>query len=224
MAATGPKGEIVRVQILGPDKSGKTSIILRACHDIFSEELISRSAFEFYEKNLQVGDTLARVQLWDHVKYHYPRGVYSSMKSPAHIYAVTAPLDNRKDFEEISKLIEEITNFGNSSGQILLIGTKCKSVDRQVEDEELQALAEKYKAPYAKIDAKTGYGIEEMMNTLATMQIEPVQTNKVRHDQLKQKGGGFLDLFRRRKDSSSDVTREGAQKQKGRHSKKQKKT
>eukprot|EP01064_Diplonema_japonicum_P000149 TRINITY_DN10094_c0_g1_i1.p1 TRINITY_DN10094_c0_g1~~TRINITY_DN10094_c0_g1_i1.p1 ORF type:complete len:688 (+),score=82.30 TRINITY_DN10094_c0_g1_i1:144-2207(+) len=59
------KDVIKKVVLLGIEKTGKTTLIKRYVHDIFSERYKSTIGVDFSLKQLTVGDTCLRLQLWD---------------------------------------------------------------------------------------------------------------------------------------------------------------
>eukprot|EP00040_Diaphanoeca_grandis_P027085 m.153135 g.153135 ORF g.153135 m.153135 type:complete len:358 (-) comp30832_c0_seq1:187-1260(-) len=60
-----PSGHLFKVLVVGNASVGKTSIIKRYAHDIFSEQYMSTIGVDFALKILHMGDEVVKLQLWD---------------------------------------------------------------------------------------------------------------------------------------------------------------
>ena len=160
---------LLKYIIIGDAAVGKSNLLLRYAHGQFNSEYQITIGVEFGAKNIEIGDKLYRVQIWDTAGQENFRSITRAYYKNSVCAIVVYDISKRDSFENISTWIEDCRNQSPKSIYMILVGNKCDLEDRrQVSKEEGQELAQKYGLDFYETSAKTGQNVEEMF--LSTVQ------------------------------------------------------
>ncbi|MFG1518971.1 MAG: GTPase domain-containing protein [Thermoplasmataceae archaeon] len=152
-----------KVSVIGPDGSGKSSLISRIIYDSDSTGIQSKSILK---KSLSISDHGKKI-LADLLFLEIdPSNGDDKLVVGSNALIVTVDLTNQSTLSEAEKILKMINKAGSKSF-ILLVANK---LDRKYEasfwTEDLDAISRKYDVPYLVASAKNGEGIEELTKIL----------------------------------------------------------
>ena len=156
-----------KIVTLGESGIGKTSLINRFTYDTF-EILSTTINGEFYNKLLDIENKIIIIQLWDICGSERFRRVIPNFYRNASGAVVAYDIFNKWSFDQVKFWIKEVKAYSNTETNIVIVGTKCDILDREVKvtEEEGKKLADELGVKYFETSAKTGYNVNEAYNFL----------------------------------------------------------
>jgi Ras-related protein Rab-1A len=110
--------------MIGNSGTGKTSLLLRLCNDIFSDIYISTIGIDFKVKTLNIDNKNVKLQIWDTAGQERFKSVISTYYRGIHGIIIVFDLNDIKSFENIDNWMFERDKYCNSNICTLIIGTK----------------------------------------------------------------------------------------------------
>ncbi|HIK06790.1 MAG TPA: GTP-binding protein [Trichormus sp. M33_DOE_039] len=155
-----------KICLVGAFATGKTSLVTRFVHSIFSEKYHTTVGVKIDKKTIHLKDNTLNLILWDlygedefqKVRMSYLRG------SSGYILVVDGTRRNTLD-----KAFYLQTKVEETLGKIpfILVLNKCDLTDEwEIEDIEIEAVTQKGWTAI-KTSARSGQGVEEIFQTLA---------------------------------------------------------
>ena len=157
---------IFKIITLGDSGIGKTSLITRFAHDIFEENHLASIGFEFLIKVLDIENKIIKIQLWDICGSERFKTVSPSYYRRTNGAIVAYDISDKRSFDQVKFWIKEVKAYSNTETNIVIVGTKCDILDREVTEEEGKKLADELGVKYFETSAKTGYNVNEAYNFL----------------------------------------------------------
>ena len=154
-----------KIVTLGESGIGKTSLINRFTYDTF-ETLSTTINGEFYNKLLDIENKIIKIQLWDICGSERFRRVIPNFYRNASGAVVAYDISDKWSFDQVKFWIKEVKAYSNTETNIVIVGTKCDILDREVTEEEGKKLADELGVKYFETSAKTGYNVNEAYNFL----------------------------------------------------------
>ena len=167
---------IFKYIIIGDPSVGKSQILLRYVNDIFNEKYQNTIGLEFGAKNLNINNTLYRIQIWDTAgqeKYKsIIRGYYKNSVCALIVYDIS----KKQSFDNIYKWMEDCKNQSSKTILMALIGNKIDlDHKREVNYEEGKDFADKYNMLFFETSAKTGFNIDKVFFDTASKIIQSLE-------------------------------------------------
>ena len=155
----------ISIYIIGKNYSGKTSFINRLQKNSFKEKCSIKTVTAIILKYIYINkETLIELNVHDtEGKEHLTSSDITKWPTDCGI-VLLFDVSNQYTFTELEKWlidigeVKELSNF-----PIVLVGNKIDS-DREVFQYEAEILAEKFKIEYFETSAKSGRGIDEVLN------------------------------------------------------------
>uniref|UniRef100_A0A6B2LK11 Uncharacterized protein n=1 Tax=Arcella intermedia TaxID=1963864 RepID=A0A6B2LK11_9EUKA len=168
--------------LVGEVGVGKSSLVLRYTEDVYVGESVETIGADFKVKYATVDKKRLKIQIWDTAGQEKFRVMTSSYFVGARGVIVVYDITDRNSFVAVEKWLKEAKALSNvtpnsppSPMHFIIVGNKTDLAQkRQVTEEELKQLAEKYKAKYCETSAKERQGVVASFDMLcASSLLEP---------------------------------------------------
>ena len=149
--------------IIGDAAVGKSNLLLRYAHGQFKPEYQLTIGVEFGAKNVQIGEKVYRIQIWDTAGQENFRSITRAYYKNSVCALVVYDISSRESFNNVSSWIDDCRNQSPKTIYMVLVGNKEDlSERRQVTFEEGQELAESKGMLFFETSAKTGKNVEDI--------------------------------------------------------------
>jgi len=154
---------LLKFLIIGDELVGKSNLLSHYMDDQFKPEYQLTIGVEFRAKNIEIRNTIYRIQIWDTAGKENFRGITRVYFKNSTCAIVVYDISNRVSFNNVSTWIEDYRNQAHKTTFMVLVGNKSDLADkRQVSTEEGQELAEKYEMKFYETSAKTGENVNDI--------------------------------------------------------------
>ncbi len=158
---------VLKVCVVGEGAVGKTSLIIRYTEGHFRESYLMTVGTSFAVKELDFGDTLVRLQLWDLAGQPHFSSVRPVFYRGAAGAILVFDVTRRETFDRIPTWYEEVSQVTGALTSVLL-ANKVDLIDqRQVSTEEGMAYAQQQGWTYFETSAKDGRGVTDAFRQIA---------------------------------------------------------
>ncbi len=170
MQSVGSRGPVYKVTLIGEGGVGKTSIAVRYTEDRFDQNMKITIGVNFASKKLMSNGTPLTLMLWDLGGQPRFREVVSDYFLGTKLAIVTYDATRYYTLERLPEWIDRLKENAPDA-ELLFVGNK---VDEREEGmgvplSEGQDFAKMYDAECVEVSAKSGQGIEEMFELVASI-------------------------------------------------------
>lgn len=152
-----------KVSVLGPDGSGKSSLISRIIYDSDSPGIQTKSILK---KSLSINDHGKKI-LADLLFLEIdPSNGDDKLVVGSNALIITADLTNESTLPEAEKILRMINHTGSKSFILLVANKLDRKYEARFWTEDLDAISRKYDIPYVVASAKSGDGIHDLTKIL----------------------------------------------------------
>ena len=155
---------IFKIITLGESGIGKTSLIKRFAHDIFEENHLASIGLDFLIKVIDIENKIIKIQLWDICGSERIRIVSPIYYRRTNGAIVAYDISDKWSFDQVKFWVNEVKKHPEIKTNVVIVGTKCDILDREVTEEEGKKLADELGVKYFETSAKTGYNVNEAYN------------------------------------------------------------
>ena len=154
-----------KIVFIGNPSTGKTSLLNRICNDKFLPDYDSTIGVDFFTKTIFYNENIFKIQLWDSAGQEKYRALIPSYIRGASIIFLVFDLTWRESFEAIKNWLGFVNQYTNKNQvKLILIGNK-NDLERKIQKEEGQKMAEKEGMLCFETSAKTADGVVNMFYT-----------------------------------------------------------
>lgn len=174
------------VVTLGESSVGKTSITRRYCEDSFEEKTRSTVNAASMTKDIYVENMRVSLDIWDTAGQERHRAIASNYYRKAQGALVVFDISNRDSFKRVRDWISELNQQCRGGVCLLIVGNKSDlETQRQVDHAKAEELASNVGAKLAYTSAKTGEGIYQAFEILATDMVKRKKEEDKRQEKPK---------------------------------------
>ena len=155
-----------KICMVGSVSVGKTSLVARYVHSLFSEKYLSTVGVKIDKKTLQVDDRDVTLILWDLMGDDAFQRLQMSYLRGAAGYLLVADGSRRATLDEALRIHGEVTKAVGSIPFVLVLNKSDLAEEWEIEDARLAALRARGWM-VRPTSAKTGFGVEEVFVELA---------------------------------------------------------
>ncbi len=157
---------LMKLLVVGPERSGKSSLMLRYADNSFHSEYLPTIGIDFKCRTLTIEGRQVKQSVWDTTGQERFRSITRSSYRGAHGTIVAFDLTSAESFGKAESFFDDLKQSGDSA--IVLAGCKADLVaEREVKREDAEKMAESRGAMYLEASAKTGEGVEAVFLALA---------------------------------------------------------
>ena len=136
-------------------------------HDIFEENyFVPTIGLDFLIKVIDIENKIIKIQLWDICGSERFKTVFPGYYRNADGAIAAYDISDKRSFDRVKLWINEVKKHPEIKTNVVIVGTKCDILDREVTEEEGKKLADELGVKYFETSAKTGYNVTEAYNFL----------------------------------------------------------
>ena len=163
-----------KVVLLGDTSVGKTSLLNRIINDSFEDSVASTVGASYSYRSVDVDDVEVKFQIWDTAGQERYRCLSPIYCRDAQLGFIVFSANEKKTFDVIDFWVNSLVENGGSNVLLFLIANKIDLPREEsgVTTEEGQKKADEIHASYIELSAKTGAGVEELIQMAAQEYVE----------------------------------------------------
>ncbi|CAL0331116.1 unnamed protein product [Lupinus luteus] len=160
---------LFKVVLIGDSGVGKSNLLSRFAKDEFRLDSKPTIGVEFAYRNIKVRDKLIKAQIWDTAGQERFRAITSSYYRGAMGALLVYDITRKSSYENVSKWLLELREFGGQDMVVILVGNKSDLVQtREVEKEEGKGYAETEGLCFMETSALKNLNVEEVFLQMIT--------------------------------------------------------
>lgn len=192
---SGSADYLVKLLILGDQKVGKTSMLLRFTEDYFPNSHIQTLGIDFKLKVQNINNKTYKFQIWDTAGQERFRKLTTAYYKNAKGIILVFDINRKESFDMVTFWMAEIQKHALDGVTKVLVGNQIDRPDRVITTNEGKIKAELLGVEYFETSAKSGEGIESLFNYMAinTRFVEdnkftnPRESLKLKKDKVRKK-------------------------------------
>eukprot|EP01040_Poterioochromonas_malhamensis_P011588 gene11588-12640_t len=175
------RDRLIKLVLLGPSGTGKSSFLQRICGDPFSEEVQTTIGVDFQNKLVKHNDdTHYMLQVWDTAGQERFRSITTSYYRGAQGYLVFYDISHDTNLEYLDSYFNdiEVNRDSDSDAPIFLVANKidaCEGPLKAIAIQRQNAFAELRGIKAFQISAKTKEGVDDLVATAVADAIEALR-------------------------------------------------
>lgn len=172
-------GEAYKFIVIGSSGVGKTAILTRLVDHVFTGESQSTIGVEFIATQINVDNTVFRLQIWDTAGQERFRAIAKAYFRSAIGVMLVFDLTDRKSFDDLNGWLNDVHTHCDPNVVVTLIGNKSDLEDtRKVSESEARAFAELHQLQYLETSALDGSNVQLAFETAASNVLKKLDTVK----------------------------------------------
>ncbi|KAK8890410.1 hypothetical protein M9Y10_035186 [Tritrichomonas musculus] len=181
----------LKVVVIGDSSVGKTCISLRYLTGEFSSQTRPTIAAGFCNAKVKLGKVDIDLLIWDTAGQEAYRGLTSQYYRDAKIALIVFDLTNPATLNSVTEWYNRLNDANQGQVVVCLVGNKNDLPNRQVSQEQGEAVAQEIQALYRETSAVTGKGITEVFEDVCEeyLKVNPAAVGQKRKQSVNLKEG-----------------------------------
>ena len=171
----------IKICLLGDVSVGKTSIASRFCKNSFNENYINTIGGAYQQQNIALNNgAKIKLHIWDTSGQDRFRSMTNLYYRDAQVAILTYDVTNEQSLESLNYWLNELNDKVEIDNMLLCLAGNKNDVDaseKRVPTSKGKAFADEHNMIFFETSAKTGAGVKELFQAIATKEYE-LLTNK----------------------------------------------
>jgi small GTP-binding protein len=155
-----------KICMLGEMAVGKSSLVRRFVHNVFSDTYLSTIGAKVMKKEVQLEDALVKLMIWDIIGFVKYDTLLKSYSKGSHGGFIVFDTTREETFKAIEEWADVFTQDGEKRN-IMIIGNKVDLEPGFDVEARVEALTGEHGWKYILTSAKSGENVEDAFKTMA---------------------------------------------------------
>ena len=166
----------IKICLLGDVSVGKTSIASRFCKNSFNENYINTIGGAYQQQNIVLNNgAKIKLHIWDTSGQDRFRSMTNLYYRDAQVAILTYDVTNESSLESLNYWLNELNDKVEIDNMVLCLAGNKNDVDpseKRIPTSKGKAFAEEHNMIFFETSAKTGTGVKELFQSIATKEYE----------------------------------------------------
>ena len=171
----------IKICLLGDVSVGKTSIASRFCKNSFNENYINTIGGAYQQQNIVLNNgAKIKLHIWDTSGQDRFRSMTNLYYRDAQVAILTYDVTNEQSLENLNYWLNELNDKVEIDNMLLCLAGNKNDVDaseKRIPTHKGKAFAEEHNMIFFETSAKTGSGVKELFQAIATKEYEKIANN-----------------------------------------------
>jgi len=171
----------IKICLLGDVSVGKTSIASRFCKNTFNENYINTIGGAYQQQNIVLNNgAKMKLHIWDTSGQDRFRSMTNLYYRDAQVAILTYDVTNEQSLESLNYWLQELNDKVDQDNMLLCLAGNKNDVDpseKRVPTSKGKQFAEEHNMVFYETSAKTGAGVKELFQTIATKEYAIIHEN-----------------------------------------------
>ena len=171
----------IKICLLGDVSVGKTSIASRFCKNTFNENYINTIGGAYQQQNIVLNNgAKMKLHIWDTSGQDRFRSMTNLYYRDAQVAILTYDVTNEQSLESLNYWLQELNDKVDQDNMLLCLAGNKNDVDpseKKVPTSKGKQFAEEHNMVFYETSAKTGAGVKELFQTIATKEYAILHEN-----------------------------------------------
>ena len=171
----------IKICLLGDVSVGKTSIASRFCKNSFNDNYINTIGGAYQQQNIILNNGVKmKLHIWDTSGQDRFRSMTNLYYRDAQVAILTYDVTNEQSLESLTYWLKELNDKVDQDNMLLCLAGNKNDVDanqKRVQTAKGKEFAEKNNMLFYETSAKTGAGVKELFQAIATKEYSLITEN-----------------------------------------------
>ena len=171
----------IKICLLGDVSVGKTSIASRFCKNSFNDNYINTIGGAYQQQNIILNNGVKmKLHIWDTSGQDRFRSMTNLYYRDAQVAILTYDVTNEQSLDSLTYWLKELNDKVDQDNMLLCLAGNKNDVDasqKRVQTAKGKEFAEKNNMLFYETSAKTGAGVKELFQAIATKEYSLITEN-----------------------------------------------
>ena len=172
----------IKICLLGDVSVGKTSIASRFCKNSFNENYINTIGGAYQQQNIILNNGVKmKLHIWDTSGQDRFRSMTNLYYRDAQVAILTYDVTNEQSLDSLTYWLKELNDKVDQDNMLLCLAGNKNDVDakdKRVATIKGKEFADSHNMIFFETSAKTGAGVKELFQVIATKEFSIITENK----------------------------------------------